>query len=45
MWNFLRKLMMNNDVSWCIIGDFNDLACVDDKREGVNLPPWLIRVF
>lgn len=44
-WNLLRTLAMDNSLPWCIIGDFNDLLFNDDKRGGVENPPWKIRRF
>lgn len=33
------------DLSWCIIGDFNDLLSQEEKRGRVERPQWLIDGF
>ncbi|XVF57503.1 hypothetical protein PTKIN_Ptkin06aG0210600 [Pterospermum kingtungense] len=32
-------------IPWCVIGDFNDLLHVDDKKGCVPHPNWLYRGF
>lgn len=41
----LRTLSRDNDLTWCIVGDFNDILSNDDKRGRAEHPPWLIRGF
>ena len=33
------------DLPWCCLGDFNDMLSLDDKKEGVPQPEWLLRGF
>ncbi|XP_074346543.1 uncharacterized protein LOC141685333 [Apium graveolens] len=33
-WEFLRGLAENSTLSWCVLGDFNDMMMAEDKRGG-----------
>lgn len=41
-WDFLRNLANNTSLPWCILGDFNDILDVREKRGGALRPRWLI---
>jgi len=38
-WNHLRNLNAIIDTPWCLIGDFNELECPDDKTGGPPTGP------
>ncbi|XVF48893.1 hypothetical protein PTKIN_Ptkin03bG0225100 [Pterospermum kingtungense] len=40
-WDLLRYLNERSSLSWCLIGDFNDLLNAEDKRERVEHSNWL----
>ena len=44
-WDLIRKLAMLSDVSWCIIGDFNDLLYSSYKRGNHPHPSSLMEGF
>lgn len=44
-WNMLRELAGKSMLSWCIIGDFNDLLTRDEKRGGKAHPRHLPEGF
>ncbi|XP_057779716.1 uncharacterized protein LOC130998302 [Salvia miltiorrhiza] len=44
-WTLLRRLAGVNNLSWLIIGDFNDLLDPGDKRGRVDHPNWLFTGF
>jgi len=44
-WNFLRSLSNNISLPWCILGDFNDILDVNEKRGGFVRVRWLINGF
>ncbi|KAK8568825.1 hypothetical protein V6N12_007365 [Hibiscus sabdariffa] len=35
-WNFLRTLAATVQVSWLVVGDFNEIMFADEKREGLR---------
>jgi len=44
-WNFLRSLSNNISLPWCILGYFNDILDVKEKRRGSVRARWLINGF
>lgn len=44
-WSILRELVDVSRLAWCIIGDFNDIMCIDEKREGKMHPRSLMQGF
>lgn len=44
-WNLLRHLSRLSPLPWCVLGDFNDLLHIEDKRGRVDHPDWLFRGF
>ncbi|KAK6150786.1 hypothetical protein DH2020_015718 [Rehmannia glutinosa] len=44
-WNFLRQLVTQSNLPWCILGDFNDLLSILEKRGNIEHPAWLISSF
>lgn len=44
-WNLLRRLSLVSSLPWMIIGDFNDLLSVADKKGRVAHPNWLFNGF
>jgi len=44
-WNFMRNLVNNISLPWCILGDFNDIFYAREKRGGAPRPRWLINGF
>ncbi|KEH38704.1 endonuclease/exonuclease/phosphatase family protein [Medicago truncatula] len=44
-WNFLRSLSNDISLPWCILGDFNDILDVEEKRGGSVRARWLINGF
>ena len=43
--DLIRTLHVNYSLSWCILGDFNDIISVMDKKCLVDHPTWLINGF
>uniref|UniRef100_A0A803PNG6 RNase H type-1 domain-containing protein n=1 Tax=Cannabis sativa TaxID=3483 RepID=A0A803PNG6_CANSA len=41
----IRMLKAKSNLSWCIIGDLNNVTSQSDKREGNSYPNWLIDGF
>lgn len=44
-WDLLRNLARDNDLSWCVMGDFNDILSNNDISGKQERSPWLIRCF
>jgi len=44
-WNFLRQLANVSNLPWCIIGDFNDILSLDEKKGNNERANWLIIGF
>ncbi|XP_050217745.1 uncharacterized protein LOC126668598 [Mercurialis annua] len=44
-WQLLKDLSSQSHLPWCILGDFNDLLCRDEKRGGRGQPMWMINGF
>lgn len=44
-WNLLRRLSSSSSLPWVVIGDFNDLLNLSDKRGSVEHPNWLFWGF
>ncbi|XP_074360553.1 uncharacterized protein LOC141700766 [Apium graveolens] len=44
-WNLLHELTGKSSLPWCIIGDFNDLMVMDEKRGGTRRPRYLLDGF
>jgi len=38
-WSYLQNLNRVIDTPWCLIGDFNELECPDDKHGGAPVSP------
>lgn len=45
MWDLLRTLARDANLPWCVIGDLNNVTCLDDKIGGDPYPPWLMDGF
>lgn len=44
-WELIRKFHRASTLPWCIIGDFNDLLCQEEKRGRIEHPNWLLCGF
>lgn len=44
-WNMLRSLAASSNSPWCVVGDFNDMMFVDEKRGGTVQPQYLLNGF
>uniref|UniRef100_A0A803QSE9 Endonuclease/exonuclease/phosphatase domain-containing protein n=1 Tax=Cannabis sativa TaxID=3483 RepID=A0A803QSE9_CANSA len=44
-WELLRNLKEKSSLSWCIIGDFNNVTSQQDKNGGNPYPNWLVNGF
>ncbi|XP_074342605.1 uncharacterized protein LOC141680216 [Apium graveolens] len=44
-WNLLRTLAMDNNLPWCLIGDFNNVVSQNDKKCGRPYPHNLVQGF
>lgn len=44
-WDLLRRLNQHSRLSWCVIGDMNNIISQEDKRGGRRYPEWLIQGF
>uniref|UniRef100_A0A803PGL7 Endonuclease/exonuclease/phosphatase domain-containing protein n=1 Tax=Cannabis sativa TaxID=3483 RepID=A0A803PGL7_CANSA len=44
-WDMFRSLKNTNVLSWCLIGDMNNLGDHSEKRGGRKYPDWLIDGF
>lgn len=44
-WDMLRQLVPPGGIPWCIIGDFNDILEVGEKKGVHDRPTWMITCF
>ncbi|XP_062081094.1 uncharacterized protein LOC133785895 [Humulus lupulus] len=44
-WDLIRSFGAISLVSWCILGDFNNVLSNDDKRGEILYPNWLLESF
>ncbi|XP_074360858.1 uncharacterized protein LOC141701117 [Apium graveolens] len=44
-WNMLRELSVASELPWCILGDFNDIVSLEEKRGGKQQPRRLMEGF
>lgn len=44
-WELLRQLVPRGGMPWCIIGDFNDILEVCEKKGNHDRPNWMINGF
>ncbi|XP_019189996.1 PREDICTED: uncharacterized protein LOC109184450 [Ipomoea nil] len=44
-WNLLRRLRDRSSLPWIVVGDFNDIACLSEKRGAHSHPEPLIEGF
>lgn len=44
-WNFLRSLVKNDNILWCVFGDFNDMLFASDKMGPHSHPQSLLDGF
>lgn len=44
-WDMIRNLSVASTIPWCIIGDFNDMVSVEEKRGGQRQPRALLDGF
>ncbi|XP_019164323.1 PREDICTED: uncharacterized protein LOC109160491 [Ipomoea nil] len=44
-WDLLRQLKGNSSLPWIVVGDFNDIACLSEKRGAHSHPSALIEGF
>lgn len=44
-WALIRRLVRTFNLSWCVIGEFNDLLSPDDKQGWVDHPSYLFQGF
>lgn len=44
-WNMMRNMASMSTLPWCLIGDFNDMVTLDEKKGGVRLPRMLLAGF
>lgn len=44
-WNMIRMLSQKSALPWCIIGDFNDLMSISEKRGGRRPLNYLLQGF
>ncbi|KAL8154887.1 hypothetical protein AgCh_000296 [Apium graveolens] len=44
-WNMLRELSVASELPWCILGDFNDIVSLQEKRGGKQQPRRLMEGF
>ena len=44
-WQLLRTLVVLSNLSWCCIGDFNDILHQSEKSGLRKQPEWLIQGF
>lgn len=44
-WNLIRNLSTVSRLPWCIIGDFNDMSSMEEKRGGNRQPRALLTGF
>lgn len=44
-WDLIRTLSRDNDLPWCIMGDFNDILSNEEIRGQQDRQPWVIRGF
>lgn len=43
--DLLRRLARDANLSWCVIGDLNNVVSLQDKVGGSDYPNWLIEGF
>ncbi|XP_074352931.1 uncharacterized protein LOC141692091 [Apium graveolens] len=44
-WELLKNLSRDSNLSWCTIGDMNNILSQSDKRGGAPYPQWLLEGF
>ncbi|KAK1379299.1 Endonuclease/exonuclease/phosphatase family protein [Heracleum sosnowskyi] len=44
-WELLKNLSRDSNLSWCTIGDMNNILSKTDKKGGDSYPQWLIEGF
>ncbi|KAK1388964.1 hypothetical protein POM88_017142 [Heracleum sosnowskyi] len=44
-WELLRNLTRDSNLSWCTIGDMNNIVEQSDKKGGALYPQWLLDGF
>lgn len=44
-WKLLKNLVTKSDLSWVVMGDFNDITRFSKKESGNQTLVWLIRGF
>lgn len=44
-WKLIRDLKPKSMLSWCLLGDMNNIVKKEDKRGGLPYPSWLIQGF
>lgn len=44
-WDLLQNLARDSNLSWCVIGDLNNVASQQDKKGGAPYPSWLLEEF
>lgn len=44
-WNMIRNLSATSVLPWCMIGDFNDMMSMEEKRGGQRQPRALLNGF
>ena len=44
-WDMIRNLGLRSSLPWCLMGDFNEILSIGDKKGRVEHPPWLLRGF
>lgn len=44
-WDLIRFIHASSNLSWCLIGDLNDMINLNDKKGGAVQPQWLLDSF
>lgn len=44
-WNLLKDLAQRSVLPWCIVGDFDDMVSLDEKKGGRQQPRYLLEGF
>ncbi|XP_074342276.1 uncharacterized protein LOC141679766 [Apium graveolens] len=44
-WDLLRNLARDANLPWCVIGDINNVMCLEEKVGGDPYPTWLMEGF
>ena len=44
-WDMIWNPGLRSSLPWCLMGDFNEILSIGDKKGGVEHPPWLLRGF